>query len=514
MTLNFDVTQNEYAIIRDILERLLPPDAQVWVFGSRAKGTARFNSDLDLAVDSADTLSAQKMNALKSAFSEAPISYRVDLVEIKKIEPSFREVIFRHCVRFPIQKDRREKLRFPEYAATRWDEYRLDEVVDVITSGSRDWAQHYSNSGAKFVRMTNIPRDGIELMLSDMKFVELPADSQEGLRTSLNEGDILISITAELGKIGIVPAGLGEAYINQHLALVRPTKNKVVPEFLAQFLATEPSNKRLNRLNDSGAKAGLNLGTIRAFRVNLPTLPEQKKIASFLGVVDAKIAALRARVLGLQTYKRGLMQALFSQTLRFTKPDGTAFPDWEEKRLGEVATRCKAKNGDLQYMRVLTNSAVQGVVDQGSYFDKDIANAENLGGYYIVKLGDFVYNPRISVTAPVGPIKRNDLGDGVMSPLYTVFRFKEANSDFFNTYFETTFWHDYMKSVANYGARHDRMAISMGDFMDMPLPFPHPDEQAKIAEALSAMDAKIAAVQGQVDRMQDFKKGLLQQMFV
>ena len=153
-------------------------------------------------------------------------------------------------------------------------------------------------------------------------------------------------------------------------------------------------------------------------------------------------------------------------------------------------------------------------MDQGDYFDKDIANAENLAGYYVLKKGDFVYNPRISVSAPVGPIKRNDLGDGVMSPLYTVFRFKQKDTTFYNVYFATMFWHKYMKSVANYGARHDRMAITSGDLMNMPLPHPHPDEQTKIAEALSAMDAKIAAVTGQLDRMQVFKKGLLQQMFV
>ena len=80
--------------------------------------------------------------------------------------------------------------------------------------------------------------------------------------------------------------------------------------------------------------------TLTEMPVSAPSLPEQKKIAAFLGVVDAKIAALRARRAGLERYKRGLMQALFSQTLRFTKPDGSAFPDWEEKRLGDlVASR-------------------------------------------------------------------------------------------------------------------------------------------------------------------------------
>ncbi len=216
----------------------------------------------------------------------------------------------------------------------------------------------------------------------------------------------------------------------------------------------------------------------------------------------------------LREFKAGLMQKLFSQQLRFTQDDGRAFPDWDVKDLGDIAARSAAKNKYLEYMRVLTNSAVHGVIDQRDFFDKDIANSENLGGYYIIKKGDFVYNPRISVSAPVGPIKRNNLGDGVMSPLYSVFQFHDENTDFFDQYFQTTLWHDYMKSVANYGARHDRMAITIGDLMGLPLPFPHPDEQRKIANALSAMDAKIQAVADQVAKLETFKKGLLQQMFV
>ena len=215
-------------------------------------------------------------------------------------------------------------LRFPEFEGE-WEENRLNSVVETVTSGSRDWAQYYSDTGAKFIRMTNIPRDGIRLLLSDLKYVALPASGSEGARTSLQGGDILVSITAELGKIGLVPGDLGEAYINQHTALVRPNKEKVVPDLLAQLLATKSSKKRLNRLNESGAKAGLNLGTVRSFRVCLPKHDEQKKIAGFLGVLDAKIAALRDRIAGLERYKRGLMQALFSQRLRFIKPDGTPF---------------------------------------------------------------------------------------------------------------------------------------------------------------------------------------------
>jgi len=230
--------------------------------------------------------------------------------------------------------------------------------------------------------------------------------------------------------------------------------------------------------------------------------------------VDEKLAALRKKRDLLADYKRGVMQQIFSQTRRFTREDGAAFPDWEEKRLWKIAVRITSKNSDFEHIRVLTNSAVQGVVDQGEYFDKEIANTENLGGYYVVEKGDYVYNPRISVSAPVGPINRNQLGTGVMSPLYLVFRFNFEDTRFFDQYFKSSFWHRYMKSVANYGARHDRMAITSGDLMKLPISLPHPDEQKNIADFLSTLDTKISAVADQITQMEAFKKGLLQQMFV
>jgi len=193
----------------------------------------------------------------------------------------------------------------------------------------------------------------------------------------------------------------------------------------------------------------------------------------------------------LKLFKKGIADKIFSQSFRFKSDDGSLFPSWEIKKLRQLASRSTEKNKDDAIERVLTNSAIRGVVDQGEYFDKDIANANNLDGYYIVRDGDFVYNPRISVSAPVGPIKRNHVGDGVMSPLYTVFRFNDPNPKIYEQYFATTHWHKYMKSVANFGARHDRMNITVDDFLDIPLPVPHPDEQKKISNFLFALDDKI-----------------------
>ena len=197
--------------------------------------------------------------------------------------------------------------------------------------------------------------------------------------------------------------------------------------------------------------------------------------------------------------------------LRF--PEFLVAEGWRVAPLSQLATRTKKKNRDQTITRVLTNSAEFGVVDQRDFFDKDIATQGNLESYFVVDLGSYVYNPRISATAPVGPISKNKVGTGVMSPLYTVFKFENDSNEFYEHYFKTTGWHTYMRQASSTGARHDRMAISSDDFMAMPLPVSSPAEQQKIADCLSSLDELIAAQARKVDVLKTHKKGLMQQLF-
>ena len=166
---------------------------------------------------------------------------------------------------------------------------------------------------------------------------------------------------------------------------------------------------------------------------------------------------------------------------------------WEQRKLGEFSKKKTTKNADGALSETFTNSAEQGVISQLDYFDHDITNDANISGYYVVQPDDFVYNPRISATAPCGPINRNRLNRaGVMSPLYTVFSADSSvDKTYLEHYFKTSRWHAFMFLEGNSGARSDRFSISDATFFEMPIWCPEISEQMAIAKQLETADSLI-----------------------
>lgn len=188
--------------------------------------------------------------------------------------------------------------------------------------------------------------------------------------------------------------------------------------------------------------------------------------------------------------------------------------DWEQRELSDISTKVQTKNKDREFTETLTNSAEFGIISQNDFFDKEISNKNNIDGYYVVKPNDFVYNPRISNFAPVGPIKRNKLGrTGVMSPLYYVFSTNNIDNQYLETYFSTSYWHKFMKLNGDSGARADRFAIRDSVFVKMPIPYPSREEQEKIGQFFEVLSNAIDLQQRKLDLLKETKKGFLQKMF-
>lgn len=188
--------------------------------------------------------------------------------------------------------------------------------------------------------------------------------------------------------------------------------------------------------------------------------------------------------------------------------------EWKQCNLSEIANKSSEKNADLRYLETFTNSAEKGIISQQDYFDHAISKLESIIGYYVVNDNDFVYNPRISVTAPVGPINRNKLGrSGVMSPLYTVFSLHDIEPAYSEWYFKSAYWHRYMHLNGNTGARHDRFSISDKMFFQMPIPIPSMGEQKLIARHFEQLDELIALHQSNYEKMIATKKSMLDKLF-
>lgn len=403
------------------------------------------------------------------------------------------------------------KLRFEGFNKN-WAVKKLDSIFS-FKNGLNASKEMYGK-GVKFINVLDIINN--DKITYDVIKESVGATDDQISSYQVMQGDILFQRSSETRD----EVGQTNVYADSKTVLFggfvirgRPLIN-INSTFLNFQLKTDALRKDITQRSGGSTRYNIgqdSLGKVTAF---FPEIREQEKIANFLSSVDEKMALLNKQYDLLCQYKKGMMQNIFSQEVRFKDENGEGYPEWKYVDLKEIASKVNIKNREGLVNVVLTNSATQGIVRQDSYFEREIVTESNLEGYYVVSIGDFIYNPRISATAPVGPIKMNELIQGVMSPLYTVFRFKKGLLKFYQYFFESSVWHDYMKSVANSGARHDRMNISGADFFALPVSQPIEAEQTKIANFLSAIDEKISAKKAELDKLKNWKQGLLQQMFI
>ncbi len=249
----------------------------------------------------------------------------------------------------------------------------------------------------------------------------------------------------------------------------------------------------------------------------IPYQEEQIRIAQYLKKLDHLISLHQRKLEMLKKVKKSMLEKMFPKNdAKVPEVRFSDFTDaWEQRRLGELADKVTEKNTLLAKTEVLTNSAEFGIINQREFFDHDIVNENNIGGYYIVRERDFVYNPRISVSAPVGPINCNKLGkSGVMSPLYTVFRVHDIDSIYLEYFFKTSRWHSFMRFNGDSGVRSDRFSIKTELFYKMPIPITKYCEQVKIGKYFSQLDNLISLHQRKLEKLKNIKKSMLEKMFI
>ena len=405
------------------------------------------------------------------------------------------------------------KLRFKGYEDA-WEQRKLGEITEKFEYGLNAAATDFDGVN-QYLRITDIDDETREFNKTSLTSPDTNLDFADNY--ILKQGDILFARTgASVGKTYQYKESDGRVYYAGFLIRARLLSGFNVG-FIFQNTLTKRYENFISITSQRSGQPGVNAQEYASFKLLLPKFEEQEQIADLFTNLDNLITLHQRKYDALKTMKKTLLSKMFPK-------DGEDVPEirfkgftdaWEQRKLGDIADKVTVKNSNLQYIETFTNSAEVGIISQRDYFDHDIANLSNLDGYYIVQKEDFVYNPRISTSAPVGPINRNKLGRvGVMSPLYTVFRTHNVDTTYLEYFFKSQYWHSFMKFHGDSGARSDRFSIKDAIFFKMPIPLPDIDEQQKIGDYLNSVDHLITLHQRKLDELKNIKKTLLQQMFV
>ncbi len=322
-----------------------------------------------------------------------------------------------------------------------------------------------------------------------------------------------------------IPVGVTvkDVTFNQDVKALEPFED-MEGAFIAAYIKVREADL-LNVVSHSGHGTGrLATDTLERFLVPKPSIQEQKQIVSILATWEKAIEQLKRLIAAKERRKRALMQKLLTGTRRF--PEfmssnnwhetllGSVAEDWPLKPLGAVFKRVTRKNANGLEL-VLTASGRHGLVDQKTYFNRNVAGV-SLEGYYLLNRGEYAYNRSSMNGYPHGAIKRLDAHDkGAVSTLYHCFALtdKDCCSDFFMHLFEFGLLNRQLRRICQVGGRaHGLLNVIAGDFEKMLIPVPDTDEQIRIGAVLNACDDELRELRDQLAAFMTQKKGLMRKL--
>ena len=396
-------------------------------------------------------------------------------------------------------------MRFPGFEGA-WSAEYFDDVATGFEYGLNAAAVDFDGVH-KYIRITDIDD-------TSHKFIGSPVVSPAGEideKYRVRPNDILLARTgASTGKSYLYDSSDGELYFAGFLI-----RASVKPEYDARFVfystCTPPYRRWVNMISMRSGQPGINADEYSRYNLNIPTHSEQVQIGTFLALLDSKITAQHKLVELLKKHKRGVIEQIFGRRLDM----GENPEKWNVVELRDLFSKVARRNRGGKVKNVITNSAEFGLIPQRNFFDKSIAVDGNTDGYYVIRTGDFVYNPRKSTTAPFGPFNRyTGTEDGIISPLYTCLVPKgKANPEYLAWYFRSTAWHRYVYDNGSQGARHDRVNMTDDLLFGIPVLLPPIAVQERIANGLNAIDARWSSANIVLAHLEKMKRGLLQQLF-
>ena len=396
-------------------------------------------------------------------------------------------------------------VRFPEFIddwnATKFENHFEFKNTNSLSRDKLNYESgevkniHYGDIHTKF--STHFDKSKI-----DLPFINQDIDiSRIDEENYVQDGDLVMADASEdyadIGKtIEITNTNNERILAGLHTFLARKTDETLAPEFFGHLLTTYRVRLKLMRIAQGTKVLGLSKGRVEKIPLTIPKPQEQKKIATFLTTVDSRITLLKEKKDALVDYKKGVMHQLFNQDIRFKDDKGNDFPDWEKKKLGDV----------LDY-----EQPTKFIVESTEYNDNYKTPVLTAGktfvlGYTNEKKGIYKEPPVIIFDDFTMANKFVDFEFKVKSSAMKILKVKDDSVKIKYVYESI--------QMINYpqGDEHKRFWIS--EYSKIKIPYPSPKEQTKIANYLTALDVKVDALEDKIDSSVNFKKGLLQKMFV
>lgn len=383
------------------------------------------------------------------------------------------------------------KLRFEEYNNS-WKVVTLSEILD-FKNGVNASKEDYG-TGYKFINVLDIIDNDFITHDNIKGFVNITESIF--IKNIVEYGDILFQRSSEtreeVGQSNVYLDRINPATFGGFV--IRGKKSgDYVPFFLHLALKTPKARKEITSKSGGSTRYNVGQNTLSEVKVILPNIPEQQKIASFLSAVDKRIALLEHKKTKLEEYKKGVMQKIFSQKVRFKDENGYNFPEWEKKKLGEIA---QIKTGS-------SNRVDSNLQSQYTFFDRS---------QEVRKSDKYLFDCEAVIVAGEGQefIPKHFVGKfDLHQRTYAIMQFKKADGRFLY-YYLTKFRHYFYSQAVGSTVKSLRLPM----FQKMNVLLPCLEEQNKIAAFLTSIDEKISLVEKQIEGSNKFKKGLLQQMFV
>ncbi|MFR9070210.1 MAG: restriction endonuclease subunit S [Paraclostridium sp.] len=401
------------------------------------------------------------------------------------------------------------KLRFKEFSGE-WESRRFKDIIKETRLGG-----NYANTGNKtdypLIKMGNIARGKIDLS----KIEYIPEEEAINNDDILKHGDLLFNTRNTLdlvGKVSVWRNELDLAYYNSNLMkLVFDEKFIDNNYFMNYLFNTRTVLSRLKAIaTGTTSVAAIYTRDLQNIKLEYPCLEEQEKIASLFSLIDDKISLQGDKVEALKDYKKGMMQKIFSRELRFKDDEGRDYPDWEKIKMGDITVKVGPKNKDNYNYEVYSINNKVGFIPQNEQFEGSRLDSLDKSLYKIVNKGEFAYNPARINVGSIGVLEEDKTV--IVSSLYVCFKLVE-NMDyrFFNQYFS---YPEFNKSVIRNTEGSVREYLFYENFSCIKMYIPCLEEQIKIADCLTTLDKKLEKEEEKLERLNEYKKGLLQQMFI